>query len=132
MPIEHYILDGHVPRAASFEDYVQWRAELRATRGGMMFPHVGYHVFPDHRVVSTVFTGMNQNYGSEGPPLLFETMILGGEHDGYQVRTSTWQEAEEAHAKALDLADPPAKLGRTNNDPPDSSRPLISRFDRIL
>ena len=52
--------------------------------------------------VSTVFLGLNHNFGM-GKPLLFETMIFGGKHDGYQDRYSTWKEAEKGHKKALEL-----------------------------
>lgn len=48
--------------------------------------------------VSTVFLGLNQNWGSD-PPLLFETMVFGGEHDGERKRYSTWEEAEQGHKK---------------------------------
>jgi hypothetical protein len=49
--------------------------------------------------VSTVFLGMDHSFG-EGPPLIFETMIFGGEHDEFQDRCSTYAEAEEMHARA--------------------------------
>lgn len=49
--------------------------------------------------VSTVFLGIDHQFG-DGPPLLFETMIFGGEHDEYQDRCSTWSEAVEMHNKA--------------------------------
>ena len=52
--------------------------------------------------ISTVFLGLNHNCG-DGPPILFETMVFGGEFDGYQDRYSTWEEAEEGHKKAVDL-----------------------------
>jgi len=51
--------------------------------------------------VSTVFVGIDHNFSSSGPPLLFETMIFGGEHDEYQERYSTWEEAEEGHERAV-------------------------------
>lgn len=51
--------------------------------------------------ISTVFLGLDHSWG-DGPPLLFETMIFGGEHDGYQDRCSTWAEAEAMHAKAVE------------------------------
>ena len=38
-----------------------------------------------------------------GPPLLFETMIFGGEHDQFQERYSTWEEAMAGHKKAVEL-----------------------------
>lgn len=52
--------------------------------------------------VSTVFLGLDHNWGS-GPPLLFETMIFGGQYDQEQWRYSTWEEAEEGHKKACQL-----------------------------
>ena len=54
-------------------------------------------------VVSTVFLGLDHGYCG-GPPILFETMIFGGPKDGYQVRYSTWDEAERGHAVACVLA----------------------------
>lgn len=33
----------------------------------------------------------------------FETMIFGGEHDQYQERYSTWDEAEAGHKRAIEL-----------------------------
>jgi hypothetical protein len=52
--------------------------------------------------VSTVFLGIDHNWG-EGPPLLFETMIFGGEHNEYQERCSTWKQAEAEHERACAL-----------------------------
>ena len=52
--------------------------------------------------VSTVFLGLDHNWGG-GAPILFETMIFGGEHDGWQDRYSTWQEAEHGHIAAVRL-----------------------------
>lgn len=52
--------------------------------------------------ISTVFLGLDHSW-EEGPPVLFETMIFGGEHDMYQDRYCTWEEAEEGHKKAVNL-----------------------------
>ena len=52
--------------------------------------------------VSTVFLGLNHNFG-DGLPLLFETMIFGGKHNDYQTRCYSWEEAEAMHKKAVDL-----------------------------
>lgn len=52
--------------------------------------------------VSTVFIGIDHQFG-DGPPLLFETLIFGGEHDGWQDRCSTWDEAEKMHREAVSL-----------------------------
>jgi hypothetical protein len=46
--------------------------------------------------ISTVFLGIDHAFFGE-EPLLFETMIFGGELDGYQERYSTWDEAYKAH-----------------------------------
>lgn len=53
--------------------------------------------------VSTVFLGIDHSWG-DGPPLLFETMIFGGEHDKDQWQYSTWDEAEKGHKEACELA----------------------------
>lgn len=53
--------------------------------------------------ISTVFLGLDHSHGMGGPPLLFETMIFGGAHNGYQTRCSTWEEAEAQHTEALKL-----------------------------
>lgn len=47
--------------------------------------------------VSTVFIGTNTEADFETPPCLFETMVLGGPHDGKVSKTRTWKEAEEQH-----------------------------------
>lgn len=52
--------------------------------------------------VSTVFLGLDHRFG-DGPPLVFETMIFGGPHDGWQERCSTYDEAEAMHAEAVKL-----------------------------
>lgn len=48
--------------------------------------------------VSTVFLGVDHNFIG-GRPVLFETMIFGGEHDQEQERYCTWDEAEAGHAR---------------------------------
>lgn len=47
--------------------------------------------------VSTVFLAMNHSFGN-GEPILFETMVFGGNED-IQERYRTWDEAVEGHAK---------------------------------
>lgn len=51
--------------------------------------------------VSTVFLGIDHNFHGTGRPLLFETMIFGGEHDQYQIRCATYDEAKIMHTRAL-------------------------------
>lgn len=53
----------------------------------------------DGVTISTVFLGLDHEYNG-GEPLLFETMIFGGVHDGYQTRAHSWDEAVGQHIKA--------------------------------
>lgn len=63
--------------------------------------HVAEDIINDHHV-STVWLGLNHNY-SDGPPLLFETMVFKGEGaiDIYMDRYATWNDAVEGHKKAM-------------------------------
>ena len=51
--------------------------------------------------ISTVFLGLDYNFNKEGDPILFETMIFGGKHNGFMERYETWEQAEAGHKKAL-------------------------------
>lgn len=57
----------------------------------------------DSILISTVFLGMDHSLG-EGAPILFETMIFGGEHNDYQERYCTFEAAEKGHEAAVKLA----------------------------
>jgi len=52
-------------------------------------------------MVSTVFLGLDHCFTPDGPPLIFETLVFGGPHDGEMDRYSTWEEAEQGHAVML-------------------------------
>lgn len=59
--------------------------------------------------VSTVFLGLDHRMIGTGDPILFETMVFGGDAssewgDSYQERYSTWGEAEAGHARAVEWA----------------------------
>ena len=47
--------------------------------------------------VSTVFLGIDHVLFGGGPPILFETMVFGGQYDDRQWRYSTWDEAVAGH-----------------------------------
>ena len=51
--------------------------------------------------VSTVFLGLDPEGGRSDRPLLFESMVIGGQLDGAQDRYRTWAEAIEGHAELL-------------------------------
>lgn len=86
-----YILDGKTP--VPFFDTTKWGSQVDKIIGKDQFGSVS---------VSTVFLGMDHSFGG-GEPVLFETMIFGGEHDQYQERYCTWDEAEKGHQIACDL-----------------------------
>ena len=50
--------------------------------------------------VSTVWLGLDHSFGS-GPPLIFETMIFGGERDGDQWRYPTEDTARAGHERVV-------------------------------
>jgi len=89
-----YILKGK--RVVKETDLLKWAGWFETAKR-----HVANDSIEKIRV-STVFLGMDHNWG-EGKPLLFETMIFEGKHDGYQERYSTWEEAEVGHKKAVSL-----------------------------
>lgn len=51
--------------------------------------------------ISTVFGGIDRSYGHAPHPLVFETMIFGGDHDGWTELSASWAEAELIHAEAV-------------------------------
>lgn len=59
--------------------------------------HIALTYLGDGVTVSTVFLGMDHNFG-DGPPLLFETMCFGSSLNEEQRRYSTYDEAEIGHA----------------------------------
>ena len=87
---EVYILDGKNPIRCF--DTTKWGYQSKII-GKDQFGGVS---------VSTVFLGMDHSFGG-GTPVLFETMIFGGEHDQYQERYCTWDEAERGHQIACEL-----------------------------
>ncbi len=54
--------------------------------------------------ISTIFLGIDHNFSSEGPPVLWETMIFGGPNNGYQNRYSYIEDARAGHKLAVYIA----------------------------
>ncbi len=90
--MNNYILKGKEPIIET--DLIKWAQWFKTADR-----HVKSTILPDNVRVSTIFLGMN--HGFDGEILLFETMIFGGEHDGYCDRYSTWDQAEKGHEKTL-------------------------------
>jgi hypothetical protein len=55
-------------------------------------------------LVSTVFLSIDHSYGG-GPPILFETMVFGGNGEGdvFCDRYATEEEARAGHTKTVDI-----------------------------
>lgn len=120
-----YILRGRQPVAVSFEEYLEW---VREGGDRFIFPKVGDDMFPDGTHVSTIFMA-SAAITWTNPPRFFETMILGGPEDGYQDRSTTWEEAEAAHQRALLRARRhyPPGIRTTKYTPPEPP----TRFHRL-
>ena len=91
-----YILEGHKPvRCNGAATWAAWikganRRVAKEERDGVL--------------ASTVFLGVDHRFDCEGPPILFETMILGGPHDQEQEQYSTWEAAERGHLAMCKIA----------------------------
>lgn len=89
-----YILEGHEPVACT--DLITW-AQWFETADRTVVRTI---VNEAKRVgVSTVFLGLDHNFGEEGAPVLFESLVIGGALDGHMRRYCTWDEAEKGHAE---------------------------------
>lgn len=86
------------------------------------------HSYDDVRV-STVFLGLDHQFG-DGPPVLWETMIFGGQHDGYCERYSSYEETVDGHLKACGMVIKEKGLtlrGRPEARPVDERNPARQR-----
>ncbi len=64
--------------------------------------------------VSTVWLGINHNFDPNGTPLIFESMIFGGEHTEYQDRYETEEQAIAGHQRIITAIE--------NGEDPDDER----------
>jgi len=86
---EYYTLQGHKAVPSS-----EWPT-LSADQKRVAADNVG------EAWVSTVFLVLNHSWIVDGPPLIFETMVFDGPHDGFCDRYSTWDEAAAGHARVV-------------------------------
>ena len=71
------------------EDLVEWAKAFELSRQ-LISTRIG------EKLVSTIFLGLDHNFG-EGPPELFETMAFDGRESIDEARCSTYVEAMEQH-----------------------------------
>lgn len=93
--MKNYILEGKIIKEV--DDLTEWSKWFQTADR-----HVNKTDVTDEIKVSTVFLGIDHSFGG-GVPILFETMIFGGEHNDYQERYATYEEAEDGHAIAVDM-----------------------------
>jgi hypothetical protein len=88
----HYGRDG---RPMSMRE---WSARLE---DDLAYKHVRASAPLEGVEVSTVWIGLDYRMLGLGPPLIFETMVFGGELDGHARRWSTEGEAEAGHDRVV-------------------------------
>jgi len=77
--MRYYILKGKKPvQVFDMLEWAKWNEGADTA--------VKRTVLSDGVIISTVFTGTDSNVSNALPPMVFETMIEGGEHDMYQER----------------------------------------------
>lgn len=90
-----YILDGtEIKKAASLEEYHDFMESRKNVLQQDMIGEV---------MVSTVFLCLDHSFRNGEEPILFETMVFGGQHDEYQKRYCTYDDAMEGHESCLKM-----------------------------
>ena len=91
--INKYILDGD-GQPVVCDDLLAWACWFEDTPERI----VAQDRLPNGVCVSTVFLGIDHNFGHDCPPVLWETMIFGGPSDQYQNRYTSREDAVAGHA----------------------------------
>jgi len=93
-----YILDAHGEPEACDDaaQWGEWFERATTTRERVVAHDRDEGADGLEILVSTVFLGIDHNFGG-GPPLLWETMVMGGLLDGLQMRHSSREEAFRFH-----------------------------------
>lgn len=99
----NYILDGkNVVKEPDLIKWAEWMAKAdRTVKKDIGTIRIGGKNM-GNVAISTVFLGIDHGFGDNKEPVLFETMVFGGELDGYQDRCSTWEAAEKMHELACE------------------------------
>ena len=90
-----YILKGH--EAVPTDDLMEWAKWFEIADR-----IVKQKTLPNGKMISTVFLGLDHNFGG-GKPLLFETMVFNSDEIAEEDmdRYSTWEEAEIGHKRMV-------------------------------
>ena len=110
MSLSNYILDEN-NQPIQEPDIMKWGSWFKVSNDRR---RVGKDEVDNKYRVSTVFLGLDHNFGDGGPPVLWETMIFPMDDWGdlYCDRYSSHEAAVEGHKKAVELA----KLGKFDEE----------------
>lgn len=89
-------------REEGYEQYRRWADAGKFVKGHPKV--VDKTELPGNIEVSTVFLGLDHSFyflKKNYVPILFETMVRGGEHDQWQDRYATWDEAQAGHDRVV-------------------------------
>lgn len=94
--LAHYVLDerGNPKQEPDLMTWARWFEMADRQLGQDRFGDV---------CVSTVFLGLDHNFDDGGPPVLWETMVFKGRHDGYQERYTSKVAAVEGHWRTAEM-----------------------------
>lgn len=93
--MKSYLLDeNNVPYEVTMEEYSKRIHDIK---------RVALDYVNDSIKISTVFLGWDHSFLDESEPILFETMIFGGEYDDFQRRYTTYNEALQGHNEAVEM-----------------------------
>ena len=91
MNLDHWVLDGHEVRRVPLLEWAMKFEDGDSRR--VAKTQVG------DTEVSTVFLGIDHNFGDDGPPLLFESMTFPDQMTCE--RYATWDEAQAGHDRIV-------------------------------
>lgn len=84
------------------EDYSKWGAWFNVHKEERMLAEsTDGKGGPGEIKIITIFLGLDHSFGKGAEPLLFETRVINGVHDGYIERFTTRQAALEGHDAAV-------------------------------
>jgi len=92
---QFYILVNKEPKPADCQEWGSWFEGADRV--------VAKEEVEEGVTVSTVFLGIDHNFASDGPPILFESLIFGGQFDGDMRRYATWDEALQGHKAMVEM-----------------------------
>jgi len=92
-------VDGEIKKVGLWE-WIQWFDDIENRR--IDYTDISNEPnYPDGNYISTVCIGMGYA-GSEGLPMLFETMVFGGKYDSCGWKYATYGEAKQGHWRIVD------------------------------